>query len=146
MGNYDISIQAFESIIKNLVKLEEEQDIVIEYFAKSAVERTEIIQIIEKYIKTIDQFIIVANKKFHSDINLPFTTIGCEIEVEDIFNQIRYTYRLIGALEESLTYGDVSFLSPLGKALLLKKTGNIVELNLPTGKTQCKIMSINAII
>lgn len=146
MDKYDISIRAFESIIKNLVKLEEEQDIIVECFAKSAIERAEMIHILENYIKTIDQFLIVANKKLSLDRKLPFATIGSEIEVEEISNQIHHTFRLVSALEERLAYGDVSFLSPLGTALLLKRPGNIVELAICAGKTRYKIISINAII
>ncbi|NLI13236.1 GreA/GreB family elongation factor [Pelotomaculum propionicicum] len=146
MDNYNISIKAFESIIRNLVKLEEEQHIIVEYFAKSAAERSEIVNIIENYIKTIDQFIINSKQNSRHDRKLPFATIGCEIEVENMFNQNRHKFRLISALEENLIYGDVSFLSSLGQTLLLKRPGSIVEVDLPAGRAKCRIISINAII
>ncbi|HBX22579.1 MAG TPA: transcription elongation factor GreAB [Desulfotomaculum sp.] len=145
MDKYIISIQTFENIIKNLVKLEEEQDILIDqFFSKSShVERTEMACLLEEYIKQINQLLCVVDKRNTADKKLPFIIIGCEIEVEDMCNQIFKHFKLVSPLEESIKFGDVSIFSPLGKALLLKKVGDIVDLNISFSNIKYKILSIN---
>jgi len=144
MGKYIISIQAFESIIKNLVRLEEERKILTDqFFLEPTTERSERIQLLEQYIEQMDQLLSVIDKNITSDRSLPFVAIGCVIEVEDVFNRIRHEFRLVSPFEEGIQFGDVSIFSPLGKALLLKKVGSIIKLNTSAGKVKYKITRIN---
>ncbi len=145
MEKYIISIQTFENIIRSLVRLEEEQDLLIErFFSKSsAVERAEMVHLLERYIKQMNQFLSVIEKRDTPERKLPFIIIGCEIEVEDMLNRIHKQLRLVSPLEENIQFGDVSTFSPLGKALLLKGVGSIVKLNSFSGKIKYKIIKIS---
>ena len=144
MENYIISIQTFENMIRNLVRLEEEKDILIDhFFSKSSdVERIEMVHMLDDYIKQMNQLLCVVNKSNTLDRKLPFAIIGCEIEVEDMFNLLNKKLRLISPLEKTIQFGDVSIFSPLGKALLLTRIGDIVKLNIRSGRIKYRIMNI----
>lgn len=132
MKKLSISIHAFESILESLVKLEEERDLILEYYVDPN-DRARISQLIEKYIETIDLFLGIVEREDTWDKKLPLVTLDCEVEVEDILTQVRQKLRLVNATDE-IKHGDVSIFSAPGNALLLKKTGSIVELELPAGK------------
>lgn len=144
MKKISISTHAFESILESLVKLEEERDLILEYYVDPN-DRARISQLIEKYIKTIDHFLGIVERKDTWDNKLPLVTLDCEVEVEDMLTQIRQKLRLVSATDE-IKHGDVSVFSAPGNTLLLNKTGSIVELELPAGKKKCRIIGINAVI
>ena len=52
------------------------------------------------------------------------------------------TYFLVGRKEADPRNGKISHESPIGKALLGHKVGDLVEVNLPNGTTTLEIMSI----
>ncbi len=144
MKEYCISTHAFEIILESLVKLEEERDLILEYYFDPN-DRSRISQLIEKYIKTIDHFLGIVAKEDTWDNKLPLVTLDCEVEVEDVLTQTRQKLRLVSTTDE-IKHGDVSIFSAPGNALLLKKTGSIVELELPAGKKKYRITGINAVI
>ncbi|GIW65252.1 MAG: hypothetical protein KatS3mg093_231 [Candidatus Parcubacteria bacterium] len=53
-----------------------------------------------------------------------------------------YEYLIVGPSEADPTKGKISNESPLGKALLGKASGDIVEVNAPSGKINYKIVKI----
>lgn len=147
MGKYVISRPTFENIIKGLVRLEENKDIWIERFfpatkPDTANERVEMIALLERYIEHMNYFLQSVDKGITSSRDFPFIIIGCEIEVLEMFKRRRHQLRLVYPLEESVQAGDVSVFSPLGKALLLKETGSMIELDLPAGKIKYQVISI----
>ena len=144
MKKYSISTHAIENILKSLVRLEEERDLILEYYVDPK-DRARVSQLIEKYIKTIDHFLGIVEKEDTGDNKLPLVTLDCEVKLEDVLTQIRQKLRLVSAIDE-VKHGDISFLSAPGYALLLKKPGNNVELDLPAGKKKYRITGINAIV
>ncbi len=52
------------------------------------------------------------------------------------------TYHLVGATEADPRNGRISIESPIGKALMEKKVGQVVEAETPGGKIKFKIISI----
>ena len=52
------------------------------------------------------------------------------------------TYHLVGATEADPRKGKISHESPIGKALMDKKVGDVVETETPGGKIKFKIISI----
>jgi len=51
-------------------------------------------------------------------------------------------FRIVGSAEVDVSFGKISNESPIGKALMGKKVGDSVEVNIPTGKVKYKILSI----
>lgn len=51
-------------------------------------------------------------------------------------------FKIVGTEEIDLTQGKISFESPLGKALLNKPEGAVVEVETPQGKVEYKVVKI----
>ena len=54
-----------------------------------------------------------------------------------------FTYTIKGASEADALEGKISNTSPLGKALVGRKKGDVVEVEAPAGVIKYKIMEIN---
>jgi transcription elongation factor GreA len=90
------------------------------------------IQEIEAVLRTA----VVVEKK-HSDV----VTVGSTVTVqEDDFAP--ETYYLVGAKEADPRNGKISNESPIGRALMDHKVGDVVEAETPGGKLKIKILNI----
>jgi len=90
------------------------------------------IQEIEAVLRTA-----VVVEKSRSDV----VNVGCTVTVqEDNFDP--ETYYLVGAKEADPRNGKISNESPIGRALMDHKVGDIVEAETPGGKIKFKILKI----
>ena len=53
------------------------------------------------------------------------------------------TYTLVSAEEADLVQGKISVSSPIGKGMLGKSVGDVVEIEVPAGKVQLEILDIS---
>lgn len=67
--------------------------------------------------------------------------IGSRVVVDD--GQNKRAFLIVGGYESNPLEGKISHLSPLGKLLLGKKTGEKVVMNLPSSITTYTILSVN---
>ena len=67
-----------------------------------------------------------------SNVNLEYVDLDFEQEVS-----------LVGQAESDPMEGKISVSSPLGKALMGKKAGDMIEYEAPQGKMTCKILSVS---
>lgn len=143
MAKVTLSQASFESLLKQLVEIEEgKRELLEKYFLEPSVERHELEELVEKYTKHIDQLIRKAKKSQNSDNSLPFVTINSEVEVLDLSFQEIFKYRIVNPFQSNIREGDVSYLSPVGKSLLLKKVGDQIEVKAPGGVFRYEIKSI----
>jgi len=143
MSKVVLSESAFETLIKHLVNIEEKKRNIIDYyFPHFSKEREEFEKYFEEYIRQIDQLIRKSVKGQTACDNLPFVTIGSEIKVEELTEHKIYMFRLVSPFDENIGMDDVSFLSPVGKSLLLKRIDDEVTVNVPDGIFNYKIKSI----
>jgi transcription elongation factor GreA len=78
-------------------------------------------------------------------IDRPFTgfaDIGCTVIVSDGVKT--QTYMLVGGFESDILQGKLSVNSPIGKALLGKKTGDRISVVVPSGNVTYTIEDIRA--
>ena len=68
--------------------------------------------------------------------------VGCKVTIqeEDFPPE---TYYLVGSKEADPTENKISHISPIGKALLDKQVGEIVQFKTPNGEVSLKILSID---
>lgn len=66
---------------------------------------------------------------------------GAWVEVLDENNESK-RYRLVGSDETDASHGFISVDSPVARALLGKKAGDVVAVTLPKGKTELEIVRI----
>ncbi len=77
-----------------------------------------------------------------ADIPKDEIRIGAKAKLKDIeFDEIEY-YTLVSELESDLDSGKISVNSPVGRALLGKKKGEIAEVKVPAGVIKYEILEI----
>ena len=69
-------------------------------------------------------------------------TVGCTVEVLDVEYNDKLTLKIMGSFEADPTKGLISNESPLGKALIGKQKGDIVEVATPQNVEKYKILSV----
>lgn len=72
--------------------------------------------------------------------NCSNVNIGCTVILEDADRELEY--RIVGSTEADPTKGYISNESPIGKALLGKKTGDLVEVSVPAGVKTYKVKKV----
>lgn len=75
-----------------------------------------------------------------SHANCTNVNIGCTVLLEDADKELEY--RIVGSTEADPTKGYISNESPIGKALLGKKTGDLVEVSVPAGVKTYKVKKV----
>ncbi len=70
---------------------------------------------------------------------------GATVTVEDADEGNQNTYQIVGQYETNLEKGHISLLSPIAKALIGKKLGDIVEVKTPKGEKSYEILAVEYI-
>lgn len=86
-----------------------------------------------KNVKIIDEENINTDKVF----------VGSKVTIKDLETKEKLTYQIVGFAQADPDNGRISDESPVGKALLGKKTGETVHVEVPVGVLSFKIMSIS---
>ena len=68
--------------------------------------------------------------------------LGSDVLVEDMKNKKEYKYTILDYVESEPDCGKISISSPIGRALLGKKKGDLVEVRVPAGQIKYKIIDI----
>jgi len=76
--------------------------------------------------------------------NFDYVRIGDFVTVTEVGNNEEERYHLVGAAEADPVEGRISNESPLGKALLGAKKGDIVRINAPRGVTEFQVVNIES--
>ena len=69
--------------------------------------------------------------------------VGSLVKVENISMGREFEYRIIGSNESNPKENKISDESPVGKALLGKKVGDVVEVEVPAGLMTFKILAVS---
>ena len=67
---------------------------------------------------------------------------GCFVKVLDIDFDEEEEYQIVGTSEADISNNKISNISPIGSGLLMKKVGDEVEIEIPTGVIKYKILGI----
>ena len=68
--------------------------------------------------------------------------VGSKVTIQEVGSKSKDVYEIVGAAEANPTEGHISNESPLGKALLGHKTGDVVTVEAPENKYQVKIVEL----
>ena len=68
--------------------------------------------------------------------------IGCTIKIKDLEDGEIVEYKLVGSTESNSLKGKISNESPVGRALVGKKTGDVVDVDTPVGVLQYEIIEV----
>lgn len=81
---------------------------------------------------------VIDKKKINSDV----VSVGCKVKLYDEEFDEEVEYRISGSSESDPRNGIISNVSPVGKALIGHKKGEVITVQTPGGDTSYKIVSI----
>jgi transcription elongation factor GreA len=100
---------------------------------------------LEKQIADLEDKLRSASVIDQSAVSTDIVTVGSTVHVKDQKTEKSVKYTIVGAPEANPAEAKLSNESPVGKALLGKKRGDIVEVPVPRGPIrQLKITKIDA--
>jgi transcription elongation factor GreA len=67
---------------------------------------------------------------------------GATVEIEDLDNEKKSTYQIVGEDEADFKVGKISIGSPLARALIGKSAGDVVEVQAPGGARDVEIVDV----
>lgn len=85
---------------------------------------------------------ILKNAEIIEDIHNDCKEVGLGCTVQLVSSSKNLEYKIVGSVEANPDKGFISNESPIGKALLGKKTGDEVEVSVPAGVTKYTIKKI----
>ncbi len=97
---------------------------------------------LEKRIAELESKLSRARIIEHENIPTDKVYIGAKVGLKDTDTEEEFQYCLVSASEADYASGKISIESPIGKALLGKKVGDTVEINVPAGVLTYLILSI----
>jgi len=78
-----------------------------------------------------------------SQIDASKAYILSTVRVKNTKNGMEQTYKLVSAQEADFATGKISVKSPIGEGLLGKEVGDKIEITVPAGKVELKILEIS---
>jgi transcription elongation factor GreA len=77
------------------------------------------------------------------DIDTERVSVGTKVKLLDLDSNEEYQYYIVGSTETDPGKSKISNESPIGKALIGKQKGDIVEILVPDGMIRFEILNIN---
>ena len=97
----------------------------------------------ELKISKLEESISNARIIDESDINTDKVSILSKVKIKNLSLNKEFEYTIVSEEESNLQDAKISVDSPIGKGLLGKKKGEVVSVNVPSGKIKFKILNIS---
>ncbi|MBR2567875.1 MAG: transcription elongation factor GreA [Paenibacillus sp.] len=97
---------------------------------------------IEGRVITLEKMLRNARIINSDEIDTDTVSIGSTVMVEDMEFGDQMEYTIVGTAESDPSQNKISNESPVGKAILGKQKGTVVDVNVPAGVIQYKIIEI----
>ena len=97
---------------------------------------------IEGEIITLENMLRMARVIDEEDISTDVVSIGATVKVLDMEFDEELEYIIVGSAEADPAHSKISNESPVGRALIGKSIGDVVEVSVPDGVIQFKILDI----
>ena len=98
---------------------------------------------IETRIMEIEKILKKADVVDEDEVDINTINIGCKVRIKDLEFDEEIDYAIVGSTEADPLNFKISNESPVGMALIGKKTGETVEVDTPTGVIKLKILDIH---
>lgn len=98
---------------------------------------------VESRIIQLENMLKNAKVLDEDDLNTDMVSIGSKVKIYDFMYQEELEYSLVGSTEADPMENKISDESPLGRALLGKKTGDTIEVEAPMGLMTYRVVSIS---
>lgn len=153
MNNIPISTEGFEKLKKELDDLKRQRPEVIQAIKEAreegdlkenagyhgARERQGLLEARITFIESrMPMFDIIDISTLDGDV----IGFGATVELEDVDTEEKKVYTIMGADESDFARGYISIDSPVAKALLGKEAGDFVDVEVPRGKIEYEILTV----
>jgi len=98
---------------------------------------------IESRIVKLEKMLRNARLISEDDIQTEVVGLGSRVKLRDLEYQDEFEYMIVSSAEADPGEAKISDESPVGKALLGKKPGDIIEVEVPAGMVRYRIISVN---
>lgn len=96
---------------------------------------------IEGRIASLQNAIATAEVVVPSEIKSDRIVFGATVTVLDLEEEDKTTYQIVGVDEADVKSGRISIMSPLARALIGRKTGEIITVKSPKGEKEYEVVS-----
>ncbi|MBO5657178.1 MAG: transcription elongation factor GreA [Agathobacter sp.] len=97
---------------------------------------------IEARIEEIEKILKNAEIVDEDEVDVDSINIGCQVKIYDLEFEEELTYKIVGSTEANSLKGKISNESPVGKALLGKRVGDLVKVDTQVGTVEYKVLEI----
>lgn len=97
---------------------------------------------IEARIEEIEKILKNAEVVVEEEIDLDKINVGCKVKVFDVEFSEEIEFKIVGSMEANSLEGKISNESPVGKALLGAKVGDMVDVETQAGTMSYKVLEI----
>jgi transcription elongation factor GreA len=77
------------------------------------------------------------------DVSTDAVGFGTRVRIRDLEFDEEWDWVIVGPLEANPDEDRISYESPMGEALMGRKVGEVVEIEVPAGKTRYELLSID---
>lgn len=105
--------------------------------------REQIEAVMQEYMATLERFLAEVDYAPVPEPQFVFTDV--EVEVEYMDTGERDCFVIVGPTEVDPLAGRVSYFSPMGTALLLKRVGDVAELEAPGGQYAVRVIAVRPV-
>ena len=96
----------------------------------------------EARIKELEELLANAVILDETSIDTGVVSLGSTVKVLNTLTNVEATYSLVGSNESNPMEGKISDQSPIGAALIGKRTGEVVEITVPSGTLSLKLLNV----
>ncbi|HJA70782.1 MAG TPA: transcription elongation factor GreA [Candidatus Lachnoclostridium stercoravium] len=100
---------------------------------------------IELRIEELEKLLKNAEVVVEEEIDLDKINVGCKVKVYDVDEDEEMEFYIVGSTEANSLQNKISNESPVGKALMGKKTGDVVDVETQMGVIQYKVLEIQRV-
>ena len=97
---------------------------------------------IEARIDEIEKILKNAEVVVEEEVDLDKISVGCRVKILDMEYDEELDYKIVGSTEANSLKGKISNESPVGKALLGAKVGEVVTVETQAGELNYKVLEI----
>jgi len=99
--------------------------------------------LLELKISKLEETLANARLIDESQLDSSKILVLSKVKIKNLMNNMELEYQLVAESEANLREGKISVNSPIGKGLLGKTKGDIVEISVPNGVIKFEIISIS---
>ena len=97
---------------------------------------------IEARIEELEKILKNAEVVDEDEVDINVISIGCRVKILDMEFDEEMEYKIVGSTEANSLKGKISNESPVGKALIGKKKGDVAEVETQVGVLKYKVVEI----